>query len=336
MTPHKLANLMKNSKRRKKVPSWLRWAGWVLLVQFILINISAAIYAYRFTHLRETADAPAPARSSNFFKKTWGLFRGPSLYKQPFSADSLQAPYRDFELVTHSGLHIRGWWLVNDTARGTVILFHGLTGNRQSCLAEAYAFYNQGYHALMIDLRNHGRSEGQSTSYGYRETEEISLAYEYAMRNGLKNIFLWGSSMGASAIIKAVPEYSLHPRGIMLEAPFGSLQQHLRGRARTLGFPEQPFAFLVTGWIGLEKGFNAYRYRMSRYGPSVTCPVLLQWGTRDALIGREENQEIYRSFGAVAKQLVEYEDAGHESFLQRDPALWKKRTEDFLQLYSQP
>jgi hypothetical protein len=41
---------MKDKKVSKKTVRILKWIGSVLLVQLILINISAAFHAYRFTH----------------------------------------------------------------------------------------------------------------------------------------------------------------------------------------------------------------------------------------------------------------------------------------------
>lgn len=38
-------------KPRLQLPSYVRWILWVLLVQIILINISAAFYAHKLTHV---------------------------------------------------------------------------------------------------------------------------------------------------------------------------------------------------------------------------------------------------------------------------------------------
>ena len=55
-----------------------------------------------------------------------------------------------------------------------------------------------------------------------------------------------------------------------------------------LGFPQQPFAFLTTFWVGIERGFNGYKHNTTRYMKDVHCPVLMQWGTKDALILKHE------------------------------------------------
>jgi hypothetical protein len=60
---------------------YLKWVLWALLVQFALANISAAIYAYKFTHFfKEPADWNV-AHPKSVFDKTWKLFKGPSFGK---------------------------------------------------------------------------------------------------------------------------------------------------------------------------------------------------------------------------------------------------------------
>lgn len=324
---------MKPESTKRKLPSIVRWIGWVLLVQFILINVCAAIYAYRFTYFREAGNKPAYNQPpTNFLARTWRLFSGPASYKMFFNpADTPVVNHQSFTLHTNSGLPVEGWWLKRDSARGAVLLFHGLAGSRQSCLAEAAAFFNMGYHVLMIDFRGHGKSGGSVTTYGARETEEVHLLYEYARLQGISNIVLWGISMGGSTILKAMHDYpAMQPKAIIAEAPFDRLQDHLKGRARTLGFPEQPFAWLVTGWISLERGFNGYRYSMERYVPDIKCPVLLQWGSLDALVTRAEMQMIYDKLGSARKQWAVYEGIGHASFLREDPAMWQRTVDGFL------
>src|SRR5215213_9594254 len=64
--------------KQTKTKAWryyLKWVLWILLFQFILANISASIYAHKFTHFY---DGPPPERSSqNIITKTWKLFVGP-------------------------------------------------------------------------------------------------------------------------------------------------------------------------------------------------------------------------------------------------------------------
>ena len=72
---------MEEKKTRQKWPSILRWTLWVILVQIVLINISAAFYAYRLTHFYNDPSLRTSQPSGNIFTKTWKLFTGPKFPK---------------------------------------------------------------------------------------------------------------------------------------------------------------------------------------------------------------------------------------------------------------
>ncbi|MBL7731334.1 MAG: alpha/beta hydrolase [Chitinophagaceae bacterium] len=309
----------------------LKWVMWVLLVQFILINISAALYAYKFTHLYNSSTVQTA--SGNVFTKTWHLFSGPKQVKLPVS-NYPSFPFDTVKLKTSGDIGIDTWYSATDSAsKGTVILFHGIQSNKSLLLPEASAFRWMGYNVLLVDFRAHGNSEGRVTTLGVRETEEVAIAYDYIRNKGEKNIFLYGSSMGAVTVLKAVDDYELKPAGLILEMPFASLQSHLRARARVVGFqgfPEKPFGFLVSCWMGWEKGFNGLRHRTTRYAAKVNCPVLFQYGGKDPFVLKAETDKVFAAIAAADKTLVGYPEAGHESLQQHDAARWEKEVQQFL------
>lgn len=324
---------MDKQSLKRKLSTIFRWVLWVLLVQFILINISAALYAYKFTHVYEEGSFSTSPSSGNIFTKTWRLFSGP---RQGHSVIS-NYPSFSFDTVllkTSRGIYIDTWYSPADSAsKGTVILFHGINSNKGMLLMEAADFRHLGYNVLLVDFRAHGNSGGNTTTIGVRESEEVALAYEHVLALGEKNIFLWGSSMGAVVVAKAISDYQLKPSGIILEMPFASLQSHLRARARAVGFqgfPEKPFGFFVSCWMGWEKGFNGLKHRTTSYAKNINCPVLMQYGALDAYVLKEETDKVYAAIAAKNKTLVGYENAGHESLQQNDPLKWEAEVKKFL------
>lgn len=321
---------MKESRTRRRLPSFLRWILWVLLVQFILINISASFYAYRLTHFYNDPSLLVYKPTTNIFAKTWKLFTGPK-YGKSIIDGTPDFSFDTVKLRTKHGLVLDAWYSKTDSiSRGTVILFHGITVNRLAVLAEAAEFRYMKFDVLLVDFRAHGNSDGNTSTIGYRETEDLKSAYDWVTSRGEKNIYLWGSSMGAVVIAKSMKDYQLQPAGLILEMPFVSLQAYLKSRARVLGFPQQPFGFLVTFWIGLERGFNGFRHQTTNYLSKVNCPVLLQWGAMDEYVLPGDTDAIYRSIAAKEKKLVIYESAGHASMLKSDPLKWRTEVGGFL------
>ncbi len=318
-------------KRKRKLPSLVRWIIWALLVQFILLNISSAIYAYRLTHFYNHSGVNEQSNSSNIFSRTWKLFTGPRQLKAVVGERPAFA-FEEVKLKTAQGLGIAAWYApVDSGSKGSVILFHGITANKSTLIDEASEFRYWGYDVLLVDLRGHGGSEGNTTTIGYRESEEVKLAYDFISQKRKGGIFLYGISLGAVVVAKGISEYALQPTGVILDMPFASLQTYLENKARTLGFPSQPFAFLTTFWIGVERGFNGYGHKTSRYLKDIQCPMLLQWGSRDPFILKSETDKIFNSITSSHKKLVVYEGAGHESFLNSDLAKWRQTMEGFLE-----
>lgn len=330
--------LMKNSTPRKRLPSIIRWILWVILVQVILFNISAALYAYKLTHFYNDTSLYNERPEGNVFTKTWKLFSGPRFGKSVI-AEFPSFAFDTVTLKTQNGIFIDAWYGKTDsTAKGTVILFHGVTINKGQLLTEASEFRYLGYNVLLVDFRAHGNSGGITTTLGWREAEEVKLAYEFVISQGEKKIICWGSSMGAVAIARAISDYELKPSGVILEMPFGSLQSHLKARARMFGFsgfPEKPFSFFVAWWIGMERGFNGFNHKTTRYVSKIHCPVLMQWGALDASVVKDETEKIFGAIATSNKKLVVYTTAAHESMLQRDPLKWRIEVGKFLESNTQ-
>ena len=321
---------MKDKKARSKIARILKWTGRVLIAQLILINISAAFHASRVTHYHDD-DQVRNQRSSEGkpFLRTWRMMTGRKLAKSLIQYYPT-IPYDTVQLTTGNGIKLEAWYMTADSAKGTVILFHGLNSNKGNVLNEAYSFISFGYNTMLVDMRGHGNSGGIVNTIGNKESEEVKLAFDFVSAKGEKNILLWGMSLGAVIITKAIWQYDLRPQKIILEMPFNRLQDHIRARARISGFPGEPFGFFVTFWTGLEQGYWGYGHSTERYIGKINCPVLLQWGNNDEYVLRKETERIFTAVNSTQKQLEVYDGVGHWSLLLGNELKWTTTVNGFL------
>ena len=320
--------LQMQKTKTNRLRSFLKLILWVVVVQLVLVNITAAIYAHKFTHFYK-GDPPAYVAKKDIFTRTWKIFSGPKFYKQNIK----ERPSFDFQSVrlrTEDDNTIDAWYGETDSSKGCVIFLHGITVNKAVLLDEATDILQMGYNVLLIDFRGHGNSTGLNTTLGYKETKEVEAAFNFARSVKAPNIILYGSSMGAVVAMKAVSDGLVQPNGIIADMPFDALQDHLEAKARIVGFPPQPFAFLVTTWISVLRGYNGFAHKASNYAEEITCPVLLQWGAQDVYVQKKETEHIYNALPSDRKKLVVYEDADHESFFRKDPVKWRSEVEGFL------
>ncbi len=321
---------MTKTNTSKYLKSISRWVIRVLIFQLILVNISAAFHAYRITHYYDDEKTRNLSPSNGtIFLRTWRLMTGRKLARSRINYYP-EMPYDTVQLATANNNKINGWLIKADSSIGTVILFPGLGSNKSAVLSEAYEFLSMHYNTLLIDIRAHGNSEGIACSLGVKEAEEVRLVFDYIKGTGEKNIILWGISLGSVIITKAIYDYGIEPQKVILEMPFDRLQDHLKARARVLGFPDEPFGFLVTLWAGIEQGYWGFTHKTSRYVKKLYCPVLLQWGANDHYVLEKETKTIFSNIGSKEKNLVIYQKAGHESILNYESAKWKSSVRDFL------
>lgn len=318
---------------------WIKRFLYFLLVLFILLNISSAFHAYKFTHFYKNATKIKKPEEMSFGEKMSAALLGVN-YPKSTVVDSLLIIHETIKIKTIDSLTLEAWHLKQPDLgdennlltikKGTVLIFHGHGSCKSALIKEANEFYKMGYEVVLTDFRAHGNSDGEVCTIGYDESKDVKAVYDYVKNTGEKNIILFGISLGAATIAKAIDEFKIAPTKVILEMPFGTLYDAVKGRVRTMKLPEQPISFLLTFWGGTEHGFWAFNHKPEEYAKSITCPVLLQWGRKDARVKETEINSIFKNITSTQKKLVVYEESGHENLCKNENQKWKENIADFL------
>jgi len=310
--------------------SMLRFLFRCFIAIFVLVNIIVAFHAYKFTHFYNNGEISIKkAEDKSGWDKTREILFGINAEKKKndIAADS---SFQTVYLTTKDSLKLEAWYIAADSAAGTVILFHGHGGNKSGVYREAETFKKMGYNTLLVDFRAHGNSQGNTCTIGYDESEDVKLAYDHIVARGEKHIVLWGISMGASTITKAIKDHRLEPQKVILEMPFGTIEDAVKGRVKMMGLPPQPISILLTFWGGTEHGFWAFGMKPQEYVKQIKCPVLLQWGKNDPRVSRSEEDKLFSNIPNSNKKFVLYENSGHESLCKKEPVKWEAEVAAFL------
>jgi uncharacterized protein len=314
---------------RKRIALKILWYGLSIILFW---NVLIAVRAWRFTHFTALPQKDeVVVNKAGFFSQLADRFRGRTYYKTA-NTEVPARPYSTIGLKTKNGLNIECWQIPVENARGTVILFHGLQGSKQNMLPEAAVLAQMGYQAFLVDFRAHGGSDGYRCTLGADETEEVKLSIQYLQQNGEKNIILYGASMGAASVMHALQRYpELQPAKVILDMPFASYERLVEKWFDKSKYPTQPSAKLFTFWAGLLNGKSFFKLAPSSYARSIQCPVLMQWGSKDNLVPEKDTRKIFDHIASAAKQLVIYEQCGHESYCVKEKDKWVKTITAFLQ-----
>lgn len=301
---------------------------WTFLILFILVNFISATNAYKFTHFYDPGEVHVKAQNEkNFGDHIKEIFFGNNFIKK--KNIPIPASFSKVILTTKDKIKLEGWYRSIINPEGSVALFHGHGGNKSDVLEEANAFLNMGYNILLLDFRAHGNSGGNTCTIGYTEVEDVKLAYNFLKDKGEKNIVLWGISMGAAAITHAIDEYHLTPSKVILEMPFGTLEDAVEARIRMMHLPAEPLATLLTFWGGAEHGFWAFKMKPDEYVTSIHCPTLLQVGENDIRVTPKEREKVFANM-RQPKELVVYKNSGHESLCHKEHLKWLASVSAFL------
>lgn len=299
---------------------------WTALGIFMLLNAIAYMHAYRFTHFDDSLEKTQPGENPSFSKKLRLLLSGID-NPRPQNSSIPAQPYET--IVLQSNKRIEGWLVKTENSKGTVILFHGYGGEKSSMLDKANLFLQMGYDTFLIDFMGSGGSEGRQTTIGYFEAEEVKTAFDHIKKNREGNLFLFGTSMGSVAVMRAIQEFGLKPSGVNIECPFGTMLETVQARFRTLHIPSFPMANLLVFWGGIQNDFNAFQHNPIDYAKSIDCPVLLLSGEKDERVSPKEIRGIYNNL-REPKRLKTYPLAGHENYLNKYKDEWSEDCESFL------
>jgi len=176
---------------------------------------------------------------------------------------SFQLPFEELSFASKDGTALKGWWVPVDNPRGTVVLVHGLNRSRIEMVKKVPFLHAHGWNALLFDLRHHGESGGEASTFGRYEKDDVHAATELARRKSAVPVVLWGVSLGAaSATLAAAEDPAV--AGLICDSSYRSLRDtvaHHMTLARTWRWwmrivPAWPVGDEVVYWIGRRGRFD--------------------------------------------------------------------------------
>ncbi len=284
--------------------------------------------AYYFSHFSSAVDAKtAKAEDLSIFGKLKVVITGISI---PKPKNTLIPPQEYSTLRLEGEESIECWFIEQKNAKGTVILFHGYTGNKSDLISYSNEWYKMGYSTCLVDFRASGGSSGTRCTIGFDESKDVHLVYQYFKENYPHlPIYLHGSSMGAVAIMRAIHTNALNVKGIILECPFESMNQTTQNRFEAMGLPSFPLVDILLFYGGIHTGFSADEHVPREYARSIEVPTLLLYGELDTRVKRSEIDAIYANL-AGEKYLTTFPNSGHANYLNHSKKEWLEVIQRFI------
>ncbi len=249
---------------------------------------------------------------------------------------SVGLPFKDVVFNSRGdGLNLKGWLIPAPGSIKTVILAHGYRNNRLQDtvpgLSITQALVAKGFNVLMFDFRNSGESEGELTSVGQYEVQDLLGAVDFIKsKPEISNqIVLLGFSMGASTAILAGARESA-VTAVIADSPFADLQTYLNKNLSVwTELPSIPFNqafFIVVPYLtGLRTETVSPVNEIEKMG---NRPLLLIHGEGDEDIPIANSEMLQKAYPEA--QLLRIPGAKHVKNYETDPGLYLSVVTSFL------
>lgn len=234
-------------------------------------------------------------------------------------------------------------WLPEGEAKAHVAIVHGYAEHSGRYAYTGEALARRGYAVHALDLRGHGRSDGDRAyvrSFNEYLLDVRAFLARVSGRAGDRPVFLLGHSMGGA--IAALTLTVEHPalRGALLSGAAISSEgtpRIVRAIIALLGriaprlpliklkasdvsrdpdvverYENDPLVYRGRVRAGLAAAMSRAVRRIERAAPSITLPLLIMHGTADALAKPDGSIALHGRAGSADKTLKLYEGLAHE------------------------
>jgi len=222
-------------------------------------------------------------------------------------------PLQDVWITGFDGTKLHAWWIPNEKAQFTFLVFHGNAGNIAG-RAYVYKFLNDlPANVLAVEYRGYGKSEGKPGEKDfYRDARSAYQFLHEKQSIRPETIISFGQSLGTATATNLASEVKVG--GLVLEAPFPSIAAMAHRQ-----FPYLPgVELLVYGQMDTKTKIA-----------KVKAPILIVQCMSDPVIPPELGQQVYAA-ASFPKTLLQFNMSCHEESSLLAPKKYAAVLQDFL------
>lgn len=218
-------------------------------------------------------------------------------------------PPTDLYLSSYDGLTL--WAHCYHQAEPThnwVIAVHGYQVEHSTVEDVGEAYYAQGYHVLLPDLRGHGNSQGEYIGMGLHDSLDILAWIDLILLEDPEaNIVLHGESMGAATVMITAGQEALPPQVFAVVEDCGytnGYQMMVEQLDYRYGLPEFPLMPVTNFFAEFRTDYDLKDASPQEYLKNATLPILFIHGDADSYVLPYMQQELFDAYEGEKEMLV--------------------------------
>ena len=213
-------------------------------------------------------------------------------------------------------------WFVPALATGpqpAVVLLHGWCGNASNLLPAAKALHLAGFAVLLLEARNHGRSDHDDHSSLPRFADDLDSAIDWLKalpQVDITRIVALGHSVGAAAVLLSASRRN-DLVAVVSIAAFAHPEQLMRRWFASRRVPYWPLAWSINRALERVIGASFNDIAPVNTVARASCPVLLVHGRQDTVVPLADAHRLWRQGSQPNVTLIEC-DGTHTGFADAD------------------
>ncbi|MDR7855401.1 alpha/beta hydrolase [Tissierella sp.] len=198
----------------------------------------------------------------------------------------------------------------------TVILVHGLGGNRYSNYPFAEYFLKKGYNVITYDQRSTNENTARYTTFGYWEKYDLIDWVNYVEQEAPgQKIGVWGASFGGATAGLALGYENMDSKidFMILDCPVSSMKWMVEEEMRNMkiGLPVSYMTWCGNVLNKLKLGFTYQDADVANAMKEVITPVLIINSKSDSTTPYFMGKDIYDSIPENNREIWTVDDSKH-------------------------
>jgi len=259
----------------------------------------------------------------------------PPRINESITPQELNLKSEPLNIKTKDDIDLNGYWIKSekDTAKGIMILIHGIGGCKEHFLNLAKELSKKGIESIVFDGRAHGKSGGEFCTYGFKEKKDIVQIIDKIKKHEPDlPIGIWGNSLGGAIAIQTLEVDKRINFGI-IESTFTALNQIVFDYKKRIlkGIGIRSLSDFALKRAGEIADFDPLNIKPIESVKNIEQPIFMAHGDSDANISYKYGQQLFANLKTKDKEFILIEGGGHFDLFDKGGIEYKNQIMSFIE-----